>query len=453
MSKIRRRIVDIIHELKGLQRSPASLVDKDDDFTLPRMIAAGNGGSIIVSRKIDEIISLVADQLMTDDPTLARKYTRSDWQASVRRAFGPPLARIDLDDDPSENANLVVTDIRAELSKQVSGHGILEFAFGCTMFDNTAVKPFAIGVVRFESRLDWLSRKYSEGGIPLVTRRRVERALRGKSLRKRMQSYTSNIEADILDSLGNCAFVCSVTTNGLAGKAGQEKALTAARLATAAIALLWQTPSKTLEGLNLLFDRIPHRQKYLAFIPGKIVLAGSRWSHMPHGPWVSTGEWEKLFLRNRDHFAIVGNVLDYVVSPTDVVARPKMMNTLAQSLLWFYEGCRETVTLMAIVKFSASLDALACGGKARGIRHLINARLGMQDGMPIRPGGPSLKQVIDEIYSDGRSRTIHGTNDKLGHDWSVTRDVAEQFGRLCLLVCIDWAASNPSSDEPSKMLQ
>jgi hypothetical protein len=72
---------------------------------------------------------------------------------------------------------------------------------------------------------------------------------------------------------------------------------------------------------------------------------------------------------------------------------------------------------MAIVKFSASMDALGGGHRAGGIRRVINARLAVKDSDTIRPGGPTMKATIDKIYSDGRSRTIHGTNEKLGHDW------------------------------------
>ena len=148
---------------------------------------------------------------------------------------------------------------------------------------------------------------------------------------------------------------------------------------------------------------------------------------------------------------IVGEILDYLLSATGNVPRPKLMNALGQALLWFHEGCRETVNLMAIVKFSASMDALASGGRAAGIRRLITARLGIKDEPPIRPDGPTLKQAIDKIYSDGRSRTIHGTNEEFGHDWTEIRGLAEQFARFCLITCMDWAAKNPTLDNPLQL--
>jgi hypothetical protein len=52
-------------------------------------------------------------------------------------------------------------------------------------------------------------------------------------------------------------------------EAGHQKALTAARLAITAIALLWDKPAYILDGMNLLFDRQEHCRHVLIFKPGK----------------------------------------------------------------------------------------------------------------------------------------------------------------------------------------
>lgn len=104
MATLLGQIRMIVEELTSLQTVPAPCRDKDDDFPLPRMIGAGNGGSIIVSQKIDDTIIMVADQLVTADSSLSAKVKRAEWQALVRKAFGPALAMIDLDVDPDENA-------------------------------------------------------------------------------------------------------------------------------------------------------------------------------------------------------------------------------------------------------------------------------------------------------------------------------------------------------------
>ncbi|WP_439542597.1 hypothetical protein [Hyphomicrobium sp.] len=453
MKPIKTIVADIVVELTRLQAVPVARRSDDHEFGLPRMIAAGDGGSLVVSKKIDDAIAEVARRLMDNDPKLKSRYTLAEWRAAVRRAFGPALATIDLDDKPAENAQVVLQAVRETLSKDQSRQVSREHAFGCTLFSDKNIAAFAVGPVRFETRVVWLARQAEASYISKVTARRIGRVWQGERIAKRKVSRESLREKDILGAIGSSPFVCSVVTTGFGDEAAKEKARTAARLSLAAIALLWQTPSKALSGFNLLFDRSVRSLKTLTFVPKNHVLSGSYLSHMPDGPWLKPGEWEKLLEDHRDHFAVAGEMIDYLLSPTGQVSRPKLMNTLAQSLLWFHEGCRETVSLMGIVKFSASMDALALGGKSTGIRKLITARIGLTDEKPIRRDGPTMKAAIETIYGDGRSRTLHGSNEELGHDWSGAMGLAEQFARLCLISCMDWASEDPTLDDPRLFLK
>ena len=449
--KIISRIESIITELKRVQSLPSSHRDPDDDFPFPRLIDAGNGGSIAVSQKIDAEISEIAKALLQLDPSLKRKSTVNEWKASVRRYFGPALAEVDLAGNHRENAESVFSKIQSGLKDHVLGYGDREFCFGCTMLRDTPIETLCIGPVRIEQRSDWLTRKCAEGAVSKVTYRRLQESWSGKVLRKRKPSYDSEHETGILESIGVAPFVCAVRTEGLAPEAAKERALIVARLALTSIAMIWSRPSRILEGMNLLHDRRVYLQRVLVFRPGKVVLPGVNLSHPLGGPWLPEGELEKEIAQRESYFAIVGDVLTFLLDENGNAVRPKMMNTISQSLLWFHEAVREQVTLMAIVKYSAALDALACGGKTNGIRRLINARLGIPDDQPIRSGGPTLRNAVTQIYSYGRSRTIHGTSEKLGRDWSETKSLAEEFSRLCLLACIDWTASHPDSDDPTML--
>ena len=418
---------------------------------MPGLIPTGTGGSILVTSKIETLIVEVARELFNDDESLKSGFTVKEWRALVRNAFGFALMKIDLDDPAEANAVIVLKLLKGKISEQSEQIHDREFAYGCSLFSNTDVQSFTIGPVFFEPRLSWLNRKGAEGNITKVARRRIEKVWSGKTTKKRKSSVDSWHEAGILEAVGSCPYVCSVRSSSRGMDAAEEKALTVARLALAAIALCWETPSKALAGFNLAYDRQVLYQKTLVFIPKKIPVAGSKLSHLPHGPHLKPGDWEKKVEKHKSYFSIVGEVLTYMLSSDGKVARPKLMNTLAQSLLWFHEGCRDGVTLMAIVKFSASMDSLACGRKASGILRVLEARVGMKSESPIRKNGPSVREAISQIYSDGRSRTIHGTNDKLGNDWTVTRGLAEQFARYCFLGCIDWMANNFTKDDPLEL--
>ncbi|MBX4884816.1 hypothetical protein HJA90_14655 [Rhizobium bangladeshense] len=450
MATLDTLLTDLIAEVTRIQ-APDALSSKDgDSFSMPGLIATGDGRSIATSREMERLIEAVAQELKGSDPSISQRYTDKEWNWLVRGTFGPALMIIDLDDDPAHNAQRVLASIRSQIDAAVTAQA-RENAFGCTLFGTFNVAPFAIGPVSFEPRSDWLTRKQHDGEITNTTARRVRQSWRGAKLRRRKAGYDAIREKDILDAVGKCPYVCTVRTKGLAPEASRLKAQTASHLAMAAVALRWSRPSEALAGFRLLTDPGIRRQRSLVFVPGVRILAGAQLVGMPHGPSISAEDWLAELEENRDGFALIGQAIDYFLNVSGVTARPKIMNAIVQALLWFYEACREEVDLMAVVKFTATLDALAAGGKSGGIRRLVNARLGIQDDKPIRKDGPTLKAAVDEIYSDGRSRTIHGTNDKLGKDWSSTRRLAEQFARLCLITSVGWAAENPSIDNPAAL--
>lgn len=441
---------DLITELQRIQ-APNVLPENDQGgFGIPGWIATGDGRSIVVSSEMERLIAAIADELRKADPSLAQSHTVKEWTWLIRGMFGPALATIDLDDDCAENAARVIASVQAQLATTPATSDC-EHGFGCTLFGNVDVAAFEIGPVRFEPREAWLSRKEASGDVSATTARRLRKWWAGKKLAKRKQGIEAIRERDVQDAIADCPYVCSVSTIGLASEAGRLKAQIAAHMAMAAVSLRWEIPSSALSGFRLLVDPPLRRQQSLVFKPGVKTLAGRHVVGLPHGPTISAQEWLSQLTTHKDDFAVMGEAITYYLTATGASSRPKMMSVLAQALLWFHEACREEIDLMAVVKFTATLDALACGGKSGGIKRVVNARLGIKDDSTIRKGGPTLKKAVDEIYGEGRSRTIHGTNDKLGHDWSSTRRLAEAFARLCLIMCAEWMAKNPSSDDPTAL--
>jgi hypothetical protein len=128
-----------------------------------------------------------------------------------------------------------------------------------------------------------------------------------------------------------------------------------------------------------------------------------------------------------------------------------MMNALLLSLWWFHAACREPQDQMATTMFTASMDALAAGGKAKGIVRLIEARLGPKADDPLMKDGRSTSSVIGQIYDAGRSRLIHGSSADFAHDWTSMRGGAEAIGRWLLVACCDWLSENPTIDKVKEL--
>lgn len=477
MKSLKTLVEEIVLEFARIQAQPQPFHDDKDAFQFPRMIDGGAGRQIFISKVIDNAISDIARRLHRDDPSASARFTTAEFTSCVRRAFGPPLAEIDIQGDLQTNAQLVLDAVKAACMREttwVLSGNLREYACGCTLFSYPDLSAFEVGAVRFEPREMWLDRvasggrslrvgrdgrverfdhQIAEGPISMTAKRRILQTWRCRSLRKRKPSHDAICEQDIIDAIGDCPYVSSVRTVGLAAAAGKDRALLAARLALAAVALMWEKPSRALEGFNLLFDREARRRSVLSITSDGLVLADRNLSGLPHGPWIERRQLETSLQDHSPVFAVAGEAIGCFLRSQEDITSPKLMKTLAQSLMWFHEGCREASDIVAVVKFAASLDALAGGKGETEICKLITARLGIGKDVQVHRDGFAMKTLVRNIYNDTRSRMIHGTHDRLGHDTSEVRVFAEWFARGCLLSSLRWAAENPNVDDPEFLLQ
>lgn len=137
-----------------------------------------------------------------------------------------------------------------------------------------------------------------------------------------------------------------------------------------------------------------------------------------------------------DIFSACAEVFEYILNQKNNLNRPRLISALTQSLMWFQEACREEMSLISSVKFTASLDALTGGKKSQGIKNLITKQLGIKGDEPLFKGGSPMSTVVKQLHDNTRSRAIHGTHDKIGHDWKKMEDDAETIARACLISAI-----------------
>lgn len=449
MVKLRDHVVEILDELKNIQ-SADHYFSKGKE--IPGAISTGDRRSILVNSKIERKIEAVARELKRNDLPTSRQFADNEWRSLVRKAFGPALVGIDLDNNSITNADLILVKVRTAIEDARKKYGRCDYAVGCTLFGNTDVDPIVMGPVRIETREDWLQRQLLTNAVSNITARRIHRLWKGeRSSGKRKNHIDRLFEKKIVEAVGNCPFVCSISCNGLGPKTGEAKALSAGRMALAVVALMWTQPSSALDGFRLKVDGDVRHLTVLNFRPDSVNL-GSRLSHLPTGHTFGPGEWNALTPQFAAIFKTSAEIFEFFLHPTGQVTRPALMNTLLQALLWFHEGCRETVDAMAIVKFTSAMDSLSCGRKAKGIRELLTARVGFKDSDLLRKsGGPTMKEAVEGLYSDGRSRTVHGTSEDLVYDLTERRRLAEALTRLCLLRSMEWAADNITEDDPNKL--
>ena len=479
MSDLHKLVKGVIEDIRNHQGHPPFPRDEDDHF--PRTIGAGDGRQIHVSRKVDELITDFAYKMMKHETSLESRFSAKDLTHMVRKAFGPALVKIDLDQDADQNAALVLSDVEESVAKDIDWtlkNGKLEYAFGCTLFSYEDIAPFDIGPVCFEPRRIWLDRKASDGRwvsvgpdgrikrfpekiadgpISKVTHRRITQLWQGKKLKKRKASSDAHDEKFILEAIGDCQYVCSISVPGFGVDAGRHKAMISARLALATVSLLWETPSEALKGISLLADRKHQYGTTLSFTPDGLMLANRSGSKRLHAPWVNKDKLEESINRFSDCFAISGEAIKAYLDPVDGSERPVLMNAIAHALLWFFEGCREMVDQISIVKFAAAMEVLtgriSKKGSQKAIRSLIESCFGISESKVITRDGKTMKEVVEHIYKMGRTRMIHGENEALGNDWSIERASAEKLARYSLVIYMGRVSENPSFDNPKQLFQ
>jgi hypothetical protein len=411
-----------------------------------------SGGQVVLTTKIEKEIRAVADWLREQRPTTKSQHTLKEWRSFVRSTFADPLAALDFSAKDEENAKKLKKAIETALDAAPKTAPILFMTIGCTLFQEPLSVPLAIGPVLFETKSDWLARAERAGQIAPKVRKRLERAFAGRRLAKPKDHWQKHDEDAILGVLKSSKLVCTVETRDLAPAMAEVRAVIGARLALTALTLFWQKPSSALEGFHLSVDPGSRWVKRLYFVPsGKHAAGGSRLVGNPHGQSVKPKTLSAFLGEARDLLDVAGRMIECWTNTDAYDQATPILRSLAQSLFFFSAGCREENDLMAIVKFISALETLAQGQKATKIAALLKARIRFKKNAKIY-ADKDIDVVVDWLYSKHRSRTLHGTNPDILHDWSDARGVAETLARLCLVNCMDWAIQNPTESDPKKLL-
>ena len=445
-----RLLADILEQIKSLDagtvRNQAHL---ENNYPIPAILSLGDRGQMIITPEIDQKIGAFAEYLMDDAFSSCRsRFRNTDWRRLVRKSLGTTLSRVDIPEiNPDESACSLLSKIKKYLKESIDNIEEREFVFGCHLSSFPDLQPIRIGPVVFEPRDVWLGRTHQDGKVSKVARSRIERAWQGKRLRPRVRSRDAEVESQILRTVDNGDYVCTVTIGPAGFDAGLQKSLIAARLAMATVALGCIKPSRAIGAMALVRDRQFRMEEYVAFSSSGPAESGNAKSFVPGGiHWLTEQEWAELPADFENEFDCAGKAIRYFTHGDRAVERPKIMKALFQALLWFYEGSIESVDVMAIVKFCSCMEALACGKRKKGISNLIQSHLVVES-------VPKLERDLKRLYDEGRSRAAHGTSDRLEHDWSDDRQLAEFLAHRCLISSLERTATNCGSDDPNIFLK
>jgi hypothetical protein len=410
------------------------------EISFPPVLPVGDGKHLNATDNLLMSVQSYADLLRQESTVLRAALSAKEFAKVVRLAFGQVFHKLGTaDPEPDDLGEEVTTTINLEIATR-KRDGVLQV--GCWLIEAEGGYPVVIGPVTFSRRLEWLERQRRAQAFSVVTLRRLHRRWSGEQVGDRKSGRGEFDETAIAEAVGRCPIICEVRTHGLSTDLVVQKGLLAARLALTTLALGWANPQSALKNMNLIYDGSPRSRRYAILNSAQVVASGVSTISPPFGQHIE-GSLSDLLKTFCPTFDIVAEALHAYVNPHSQVKRPSISNSIFLCVWWFHQGCRETSDQMAVTAFAASLDALASGGKAGGIRRLITARLGITDHNPLMKDGRKTQEVVEAIYNAARSRFIHGSSVDYVEDWSDLRATASVLARLLLLEVTFWLHEQP----------
>ena len=144
-------------------------------------------------------------------------------------------------------------------------------------------------------------------------------------------------------------------------------------------------------------------------------------------------------------------ILENLVHPSKN-SYSKLSNRWSTALDWFSEGNRELSDSIALAKIGTSLDILSCGGKAHGISKMISNLTNIDEQKIVVSGEKplNLKELVTEIYSDGRSKILHGTHFNRLQPFSEMRQKATLLTKIALIESVKQLIKYTGADDDAK---
>ncbi len=432
MTKIITTIQCIIREIDDVNNQPKNPIRSGEGVGFPGFVTTDSGNSLILNKSIDKKIYKVADCYFGQQSSIQKKFTKNEWRAIIRKIVGCCYDVTDPENALSQRGEIFKQHLKISVKEYISAQCTYLMSFSCSLFRRSLISEFRIGPVAFLPSRIWLNYAFQNGHIEKAEHEKMMEFIAGSELISREELREQLSNKMVFDMVSNSGMICTVRTEGLAPELARKRSLIAARLAQASIALLWQRPSRILQGMHVFGKNPTIARKILVSTPD--IGFGRRFAYnfeLVNVSYVDCNNIEQIPSYDRRLFELAGKMISCWTSATEYEHASELLRGLSQSLFFFWSGCNDA-ELMSIVKFTASMEALVPNGKYSGVLSLLESRLNIKRNDEIAPN-LNLQQMVKLIYSKARSRTLHGTNNEILNDWSQAKDYAEIISRECLV--------------------
>ncbi|KZL28774.1 hypothetical protein [Pseudovibrio sp. Ad37] len=441
MKKQKIRLNEVINKIL----SEFALINQQQTQRIwKRQIMTDTGHIVFVSQAIlDYIYDLAV--LETENKNEAPPFVANfkDLQKACSNAVATALLQTQ-DVQNSTRNKLFRRTYKSFLKAHFEGQGKRVFVFGVHFFSTQRDFTIELGGVKLQHREQWLWEAKEQGYLSSKQTSDIDQFWNNKS------SISSlSLGKEIANATCDAEYILSVPIDGFDKVAGYERALFAARICIALWCLLLSDrPEKFLSVCSLTNDR-PSQFRTRAFLSQESEFAREKDAG---SIGIDSDNWMLFCQHNPELISFAASLLRFIVSSKPTIARNRLFLAFAHSLMWFYKGCNEEISPIAVSNLGACLDAIGEQNGRKGIGARAEGVFGQNLDAPFLNYGFSFQELIDAIYHSGRNATFHGSNRMLFKDWSLEKNRAIAFCFELLRKAISLAAHDIEIDCTSKLI-
>ncbi|WP_157879160.1 hypothetical protein [Pararhodospirillum photometricum] len=303
--------------------------------------------------------------------------------------------------------------------------------------------PFSIGPVTVFNRLHWLD----SVDIPISSK---ENSQWKEFINKKINENHENIELcrdseEIYNFLLEGSAIIKVITRGYEEKISEKFARIIAKSSLDAISL-------AVGREDCFCQQLIHGERfYPRMVYTLIEKNDRRWSRVISKGRIfcilSPNQIDALLKENNNIISGFGEIIGGVLDPSNY-KHPKLANRWVTALDWFGEGCRESNDAIAVAKLATCLDVLSGGGQCPGITSMVAHLTGTnRDEEVTRFPSRTLNNLIQLIYNECRSKTLHGANNDRLRQLFEIRSCSVKVARVSLIEIAERLRAYQGPDE------
>jgi hypothetical protein len=383
---------------------------------LPPSLPAGDGRSIWITREGRRAVWKLAQQWRQSSKYQART-SDSEADKLLAETIGRALIGQKID---VERACFAPTALAAKLDEQIEARILdIEFSFRVRLFNHHKSDHFVIGPISFETGQVWDDRVRDP----------------------------ENSMMDIVDrrKFSSTPWIASVWSKGRTHDRAHDHAKACIRLGMDALCLpLSISQAREVRSPADAYDEA--RREWVSRLPNhRMGWSGSRDVFGLRSPADAV---EEFLAANRLYLDEVGTSIQSVVSDREHPTHPMLRRRWQEALHWIGEARRAADDFVALVQLGIGLDVLAGGRRGGGIERLIAKLEGVAPEETYTTDGRSVRQLVKQLYNDGRSRLAHGSRFGLLEDLPLSRADADRLAANALMSFVMALRTYEGPDDP-----